>query len=125
MFFTASDKLWALCLTFVCIRNVTGIIVLDQSPSGKPLWRESSLYRDRSHIPKPSENDRAKLRKASSVLQTSHNTKKWKIGRIFYTLPIGATFPVFYASKRGYKKGKKSEIQFSPFTTLMRERLRV
>ena len=118
MFFTV-NKLWTICLAFACIRKVITVIVLDQTASGKPIWRESTSYRDRSQIPKPSENDRSKLnelRKDFYPAQTAHNMKKWKIGRIFYTMPIGATFPIFYTStttRRGYKKpGKKSEIYF-------------
>lgn len=109
------NKLWTFFLAFTCIRDVITVVVLDESANERPLWRESSSYRDRSQIPKPSENDRSKLsqvRRNFYPIQTPRSTKKWKIGRIFYTLPIGATFPIFYTSKRGAKKGKKSEIYF-------------
>ena len=116
MMFTPS-KLWAFCLAFAFVREVITVVVLDESASGKPIWRESSKYRDRSQIPRPSEQDRSKLnlfRQDFYPAQTTHHTKKWKIGRIFYTMPIGATFPIFYTSTRSSKKiGKKSEI-YSP-----------
>lgn len=111
---TIANKLWMYCLAFAYIREVMTIVVLDENSSGKPIWRESSRYRDRSEIPKPSETDRSKLsqiRQDFYPVTTTRRAKKWKIGRIFYTLPIGATFPVFYSSRnKNYKKGKKSEI---------------
>ena len=113
----AASKLWTFCLFFAFIPEVITIVVLDKSASGKPIWRESSKYRDRSQIPRPSELDRSKLnlfRQDFYPAQRTHQTKKWKIGRIFYTMPIGATFPIFYTSTRSSRKiGKKSEI-YSP-----------
>ena len=111
---TVTNRLWMYCLAFAYIQEIMTIVVLDESSSGKPIWRESSRYRDRSEIPKPSETDKSKLseiRQDFYPVQTTHRAKKWKIGRIFYTLPIGATFPVFYSSRnKSYKKGKKSKI---------------
>ena len=113
----AASKLWTFCLFFAFIPEVITIVVLDKSASGKPIWRESSKYRDRSQIPRPSELDRSKLnlfRQDFYPAQRTHQTKKWKIGRIFYTMPIGVTFPIFYTSTRSSRKiGKKSEI-YSP-----------
>lgn len=115
MILLVENKLLMFCLVLAYIRQVLTVIVLDQNDRGKPIWREASLYRDRSQIPTPSENDKRKLsqiRQDFYPIQVDQNTKskKWKIGRIFYTLPIGATFPIFYTSTRGRKKGKKSEI---------------
>ena len=109
-----NSKLWIYCVALTWIQQVLTIVVLDRDERGKPVWRESHFYRDRSQIPMPSKNDRNKLSKVRQdffpIMQAKHNTKKWKIGRIFYTLPVGATFPVFYSSRIGRKKGKKSEI---------------
>ena len=123
---TTANKIWICCLAFAYIQEVLTIVVLDESSKGKPVWRESPRYRDRSEIPKPSKKDKSKLseiRQDFYPVQRASRTKKWKIGRIFYTLPIGATFPVFYSSRKSYnKKGKKSEIYLPAYWTWKQSR---
>lgn len=94
---------------FFYVELAGSVVILDEDEHGKPVWRESLIYRDRSHIPVPSTQDISKENFLTSKYH-SQNAKRWKIHRIFFTMPVGSTMPLYYTALKRYKirKGGKS-----------------
>ncbi|XP_048584685.1 uncharacterized protein LOC116617830 isoform X2 [Nematostella vectensis] len=115
---------------------VEGVEVYSAGPDGKPKWQEDkSGWRDKSIVPRPSKESiesytRSRIPvpapqlvkhiyvkmpltdgsdKRSAVPHKS--SKKNIIEKIFFTLPIGGQFPIYFSSRVPRGKGhKKSQI---------------